>query len=64
DFQGFNVKQSCHMIIYPQMAQIIADFFPLRHSLHPSLDATLRAAIAVQIGRPADLSRAGGNPVK
>ena len=35
----------------------------IRHSLHPSLDATLRAAIAVQIGRPADLSRAGGNPV-
>jgi len=52
------------MIIYPQMTQIIADLFPLRHSLHPSLDATLRAAIAVQIGRPADLSRAGGNPVK
>ena len=34
----------------------------VRHSLHPSLDATLRAATAVQIGRPADLSGEGRNP--
>ena len=33
------------------------------HSLRPSLDATLRAAYAVQIGCPADLSRENGNPV-
>ena len=37
--------------------------FPVRHSLRPSLDATLRAAVAVQIGCPADLSCAGRNPV-
>ena len=41
---------------YSASARTKEDAPSVRHSLHPSLDATLRAAIAVQLGRPADLS--------